>query len=379
MNQDPLNDPQDEIRLVDIVNFLQDSWKKLAIAAITGATLGFGNWFLLGSYQAQLALSNNDVLSALSLKSLQQTLPNLAAQIVEKGQAPEGQESLYRAMSNPDWWKTAITPVYGLTKADIKDLGADIKEGSNSILFLNINGVANSKAVAIQNARHISQFLHQGGAYLTIESMIRAQQAQLLSAPAGVDSKINSTIVELDYLRARLKNLEALAKRFPSETRTNTQLVYPKDSGANYLPISTQIIAINTDINSSTEGLERLRDSQLRLGDLKDWLVQAEPLVAQGFNGLQINQNLLALEEKLRASIGQADPKSLAFLDSVRNSLLTNQARFKFGLLGSQTILVKKTGMIKSTAAGLAGAFFIMLLVLVGQRVWRNVKVSGVK
>lgn len=368
-----------QISLLNVINFLQESWKKLAIAAITGTIFGFGNWFLLGSYQAQLALINNNSLSVLSLKSLQQTLPILAAQVIDKGQVPDGQGSLYRAMSSPDWWRTTITPVYSLTKADIKDLGVDMKEGSNTILFLNINGVASSNAAAIQNAQCIIQFIHQGFAYLTIEGQIRDQQTSFLSSQADVDSKINSTQVELGYQRARLKNLEELAKRFSSDMRINSQVVDSKDSGAKYLPISTQIIAINTDINGSTESLERLRDRQLWLRGLKEWLVEAEPLVAKSFNGIQINQELMALEEKQRASIGQADPKSLAFLDAVRNSLLVNQARFKFGLVESPTISIKKPGMAKATVGGLVGAVFVMLLALIGQRFWRTFKDGNTK
>ena len=48
-----------EISLLDIVNFLTDSWKKLAIAAIVGGILGFANWNFLGSYQAEYVLLNN--------------------------------------------------------------------------------------------------------------------------------------------------------------------------------------------------------------------------------------------------------------------------------------------------------------------------------
>jgi hypothetical protein len=43
---------QSKISLLDILAFLLDSWKKLAIAALAGAVLGFGGWFLLVSYQA---------------------------------------------------------------------------------------------------------------------------------------------------------------------------------------------------------------------------------------------------------------------------------------------------------------------------------------
>ena len=48
-----------EISFLDIVNFLTDSWKKLAIAALVGAALGLAGWFVLGSYSAEYVLLNN--------------------------------------------------------------------------------------------------------------------------------------------------------------------------------------------------------------------------------------------------------------------------------------------------------------------------------
>ena len=142
MSQSPNNpsspdaDHDTEISVLDIVGFLAQSWKKLAAAALAGAVLGLGFWFLAASYQVSINLRNNEGLGILSIKSLQATLPNLAAEILEKNQAPEAKLGQYRSMSNPEFWKKALTPVFSLTKADIKDLGAEIKDANNAILFL---------------------------------------------------------------------------------------------------------------------------------------------------------------------------------------------------------------------------------------------------
>ena len=116
-----------EISLLDIVNFLQGTWKKLAIAALVGAVLGFGNWYFLGSYQAEYVLLNNNnnnipsyALDLVSWKMLQKSLPNLAAQMVDEDKAPKDQENLYRVMSSADWWQKNITPSYALSKVDTR-------------------------------------------------------------------------------------------------------------------------------------------------------------------------------------------------------------------------------------------------------------------
>ncbi|MBU3593269.1 hypothetical protein ICN42_04065 [Polynucleobacter sp. 71A-WALBACH] len=368
------SDPDSEIALLDIVNFLADSWKKLVIAAAAGAVLGFGGWFFLGNYHAQLPLSNNQGVSVISLKSLQQALPNLAAEIVEKDRAPQDQLALYNEMSSPEWWQKAITPIFSLTKADIKDLGAEMEKGSNRILYLVVDGSAASREAAIQNARNTSQFLRQGGAYLAIKAMLASQQSDLLTAQVEIASKINASLIELDYEQNRLKNLEALAKRFPNESRFSSQVIDPNDLSAKYLPISTQIIAINTDINNSTESLTRLRDRQIQLGALNRWLKEATPIFAASYDGLQINQDLLSLESKLRSEIKLDDPKAFVFVDTLRTSLLSNETRFRYGLVEPGTAVAKKTGMIKAVAVGFAGALLSIILALLGQRLWASLK-----
>lgn len=39
-----------EISIMDVINFLRDYWKKLALAAFIGAILGFANWNFLSNY-----------------------------------------------------------------------------------------------------------------------------------------------------------------------------------------------------------------------------------------------------------------------------------------------------------------------------------------
>ena len=370
---------ESEISLLDILNFLAQSWKKLAAAALAGAFLGLGFWFLVASYQVSINLRNNEGLGILSIKSLQATLPNLAAEILEKNQAPEAKLGQYRSMSNPEFWKKALTPVFSLTKADIKDLGAEIKDANNAILFLVIQGSGGSKESATQNADAVTQFFREGGAYMAIRDLFSNQRAAFLGAQARIESKVNATLIELEYQKARLKSLEELGKRFPVESRSSIQAFDPKDSGAKYLPINTQIIAINTDINNNNESLSRLKDQQAQQDQIKLWLERSGELIDKSYNGLELNSQLLALEAKFRGEIKSADPKAFAFVDDVRTNLLSYEARFRWGLLQDGTPTAKKPGMIKFTAGGLIAALFLALLALLGQRVWLNIKSGSAK
>ena len=370
-----------EISLLDIVNFLQGAWKKLAIASILGAVLGLSGWFFLGSYNAELVLNNNGGTDIVGWRSLQKSLPNLADQIIDESKVPQGQETLYRTLSNADWWQKNALATYGMSKADTKDLAstAGLESAGTSIVSITLTAVGSTRDKAIENARGAKNFLLQGASYLAIKSMFSAQESQLISADAGISQKINAAQVELAYQQERLKSLETLAKRFPGEQRTVSQVVDPKDSGAKYLPISTQIIAANTDINGSKEALERLKDAQTQMAVLRTWVKQVAPLMSSSYDGIALTRQLLEQESQLRATLNPSDPKSLVFVDSLRSSLLANDVRFTKGFEMNTAPTASKKGMIKTTAGGLAGAFFLMLLVLLGQRVWASIKNGGAK
>jgi hypothetical protein len=348
-----------EISLLDIVNFLRSAWKKLAIAAIVGAVLGIGSWYILGSYKAELVLNNNGGTDLVGWRALQKVMPNLASQIIDESKVPEGQESLYRTLSSPEWWQKNALASYAMTKADTKDLSSTVGLESAGVLIVSINLTAagSSRALAIENVRGAKNFLLQGASYLAIKSMLSAQESQLINSDAEISHKINSTQVELGYQEMRLKSLESLAKRFPNEQKSAGQVVDPKDSGAKYLPMSTQIIAANADINASKESLERLKDDQGQMKTLRAWVEQVTPLMSSTYDGIALTHQLLEQEAEIRKTIDPNDYKALALVDIIRSNLLANNVRFSrsFEMNTAPTVDGKK-GMLKSTVVGLAGA-----------------------
>ena len=383
---------EQEISFLDVVNFLTDSWKKLFIAALVGAGLGLASWLFLGSYSAEYVLLNNTNtntntntygLDLLSWKVIQKSLPNLAAQILEDGKAPEGQAGLYRTLSDDQWWQKNVIPSYALSKADTKDLAGISKEfdgASTTILSVAVNASGSSKEGAINAVRAAAQFLRSGGAYLQIRSMLNAYEGEVISAAGEIQRKITGTQIEMGYQQQRAKSLEELYRRYPGNYSVGQQVVDPKESGAKYLSIATQIIAANNDINQSKEVLNRMDDRLAQLALTKLFLDEALPKIETTFDGLVLDKELLAIEANLRDKIGKDDPKQKEILDQIRSQLLMIQARFTKGLEANTAPTSSgKKGMIKSTAGGLAGGFFLVLLLLLGQRVWTSAKSGAAK
>jgi hypothetical protein len=140
------------------------------------------------------------------------------------------------------------------------------------------------------------------------------------------------------------------------------------------LPLITQIIAVNNDINQNKENLIRLNDRLNQIALMKQFLVEALPLADTELDGILLSKSLLSIEDKLRKGLPAADIKNRQALDQLRSQLLTIEARFTKGLEANTAPVTKKTGMLKATAGGLAGLGFLMLVFLLGRKVLGNLK-----
>lgn len=143
-------------------------------------------------------------------------------------------------------------------------------------------------------------------------------------------------------------------------------MVDPKDSGAKYLPISTQIIPLNTEIYQKREVLQRLADRLTQIEIIGRFLKRAIPQSQSEFDGVLLADQLLETEEAIRKSLPPADLKATLPLDQLRARLLTIKNRFTKGLEANTAPITKKRGMIKATAGGLAVAIVLTLIGLLG-------------
>jgi hypothetical protein len=275
------------------------------------------------------------------------------------------------------WWSNSVVPIYAISKADVKDL-ASISKGldaaSTTILALNVySGGADSKN-SLDNVLLAAKFIKSGGAYLQVKSLLNGYEGEAISTAADIQNQISATEIDQAFLKDRAKSLEVLQKRFPSNAGVNQQVLDLKDSDAKYLSLSTQIIAANTDINQNKERLIRLNNRLNQIALIKQFLVEALPLTETEFDGIALSKALLNIEDKLRNGLPAGDFINRQAVDQLRSQLLAIEARFTKGLDANTAPVTKKTGMLKATAGGLAGAGFLMLVFLLGKKVLGNLK-----
>lgn len=371
-NNEPLVYPDElTISLFDVVNFIRTEWKTIGIAAILGATIGAGGSNFLTKYKSESVLINNGALTFISWRGFQQNLPLYAAQLIETKRVKEEEIEQYRQMSDAKWWQKNVVPTYSLTKADTKDLATISKDlqdtGGTTILNFVITAKGNSKELAERNVATTAHFIKQGSAYLTIKNLINDYESKVLSTDSDLQRKILDSQIELKFMRDRAKNLEALRSRFPANAVVGSQQVVDlKDSNAKFMPISTQIVAVNSDINNTTEMLQRMQDQLSQIKTLRNFVSESLPIVEGQTDGLALAESLLELEGKMRKNILPDDVNGIQTLNNIQATLVAIHTNFSKGLDINLTPMVTKDGPIKSIAIGfIVGGILAALFSLV--------------
>ena len=338
---------------------------------------------MLAKYQAESVLVNNGALNFISWRGLQKNLPLLAFQMLERKQVRPNDESTFKQMTDSKWWSKNVVPTYSLTKGDTKDLASISKElqesGGTNILNLVVTMKGSTKEAAVSNVDTATSFIKQGSAYLSIKNLVQGWDYQILNTEAALAKKIVDTEVELRYLRQRAGSLESLRQRFPSNVTVSTQQVVDlKDSSAKYMPISTQLVAINTDINNANETLERMRNELLQTKVMAEFVKQAKPVVEQSADGLAVVDQLLEITKKIRESLPGADVNSQQQLNTIEADLVGVRTSFQRSLDTDLIPQVSRPGMLQPAGGGLVGGAVLMLLVALGRRAVAAYKAKGV-
>ena len=352
-------DSEAGISLAQVIEFVSGEWKRLAVGAVVGLLLGVGGWALLASYKAEQILVNQGALGFLSWRSLQQNLPLLAAQLVEQKKVKPAEEAQYRVMSSSQWWAKNVVPTFSLSKADTKDLASvskSLQDEASTILNLVVTAKGSSKEDALAHVATATNFVKQGSAYLSIKNLVQGWDYQILNTEASLTKKITDTEVDLRYLRQRAANLESMRQRFPQNVTVATQQVVDlKDSSAKYMPISTQLVAVNTDINNANEALERMRNEIAQTKVMAEFVVQAKPIVDMSADGLAVVDQLLEITKAMRASVQAGDVNADQQINNIEAELVGVRTNFQRSLDTDLIPQVSRSGVLQPAAGGLVG------------------------
>ena len=380
------------VSLNDIVVILISSWKRLVIAGLLGAFLGISYYFFFGYYTSVSRITytnpniynnesnNRDSFSLLDFKTLQSWLPRIALQLSKDNKSSKEFIQLYALLSNEEWWKKNVLPNFAISKADIRELGIqgkDFEYAQGTILGITIYANGNTKEGAISNAILIQEFIRTAGTYAYLENLFSRYENELVLTSAENQKLIFRKKGDLADQILRVKSLEELHRRFPGNGGSlGNQVVNPTDAGAKFLPLSTQIVAANYDLNRIKEDLESIKDREAQLFILKEFIALATPLLKNTYDGLLLSDQLIAVESKIRLNESLNQLPQREMLSKIHFDLLEIKNRFStgFATAGVQST-TSNLSIGLAAALGFIGLILFMLLGLLVKKYVLNIAV----
>lgn len=372
----------DEISLRDLVDTLAGGWKIWVATSVVGVAVGFGAWSMQG-YKAELVANTRlGALDMITWNGFAASLPALAEQRLEAASGSAEQTRVLRAMAQPTWWKANVTPGYLLTKGDVKDLASVSKEildaGATSIQRLTIRAGGADPASVRRDAQFIEGFIRDGALYLALKAIISRYELEVATQPLDLRQKMTANERELYFLNQRAEGLEALRKQFPERSEAMVaQVMDPKDSGAKYLPLSTQMVALKTDINAIKESLAR---NKLRLDELavyRKFVDGASPLLAKTENGFKLAEALVANEKALRKALDPAGAAGQLAIDTIARDLENAVVKVGGMFESEPLVLTTRPKLSLPLVLGLLGGLLVGGLLVFVADGWRRAKMVG--
>ncbi len=373
MNQHNEKSDEIEISTKDIINFFTAYRKFFLIGVIVSFSIAVLITTLSAKHTAETVLINTGAIEFISWKSLQKNLPMLASQISEKKEA-----DYLKVMSSEKWWDKNVVATYSLTKKDTKELlgiNKDLQDSEgNRILNLIVKAEATNKDDSLNNLNTAISFISSGSSYLSYKNLLTSYTTRVITSESTNEKNLKDLEIELGFLEQRAKNLNQLKVQFPSQTSSTNQVVDPKDSGAKYLPLSTQIIATNSDINAIKEKLLRLRNEQQKFKVMKMFSEVAMPLVNSEFDGIQLGNKLLELTKKISAQIEKSNLNEQLAINTISSEIVAIQTKYTYGLEQATAGVVIPPNHLKNIFIGVIAGLFASVLFAVAHLTYKKVK-----
>ena len=355
-----------------IAYFFLRTWKRLALGGLIGLIGSLLVWFALGNYKAELTIPNRwgDIAT---MRALENTWTGIAEQIVMEDKLLPEEVTFYKTLSNISWWRKNLIPLYAITKAELKDLPGTVE--IKGPMNLKLSWVGKDKSDVEKNVLKVAVFMRSASSYAGVRNLLNGYESENFSAVGIIEKDINTTELNLYYANRRLAHLEELQKRFPGNALQANQVVDPKDTGAKYLPITTQLIAAKNDIYSAQEALKQKRDRLMQTQILIEFCEKAVPLLSQDRDGIRLATQLLGIEAQLRQKVAPDNLNVTLVLDRVRIELTDIQSQY---MLKTEAPLYPSvsnaSGMTSAALGGLLGGMFVALLFCLCMQYWPAIK-----
>jgi hypothetical protein len=363
------NSDELSISLAVLVKFFKCYYRAILSIGLAGLVCAIVVTYLFGNYTATLILQNVAGNDLARLKYMQLKLPKLEQENQINHKDNEG-----AYLSSERFWKKNFNPILLLGKSDVKDLvdSSSLKISGSIIASFQFTAMVPSEALSKSLVVAMTKSFVNGGAYFELQELISQYEMKVIKDKARFIKEINSEEVELVYVQRRIQNLIALKNQYPSVAAVPLQIVDIKESGAKYLPISTQIVATTTDANYLKESLVRKREKLKQLTIYEQFIEKAKPLIKYDREDDNLVGRLLELINQIEKNT-QEDSHKITLQD-IRSDLMIIKANQSLGYRQESIVIVSPPPYLENTAIGFLASLFLGFLLVLGHALVKQYK-----
>jgi len=277
-----------------------------------------------------------------------------------------------RALDSPGTRADFLAPVYGTTRADLRELGEQSNPGESRALALQISAYASDPDTAKDTATLLGEFAGES---------LFASQAELLIASRHEQYESQQLAYENDLLKSRfniaasadkIKTLQALKREFPDAgAARDRQVVSVADGGSRYLSLVTQLIGTESGLADMRQDIATSERSATIARLLADYYEKAQQLALEKPG----SRDLLKGLDKLIDAAFTAAPQDSQGVREARNEAMLDlyalRALREHGLRFASGPTVgwrDQTRIAKITIAGaIVGGLLVALMILLRQ------------
>jgi hypothetical protein len=378
IHQPILSESEDSINLWEIVDWLLAGWKMLVAGALIGLLGAIFYFFNSVPFQVKTTIINNGAIDFVTWRGLKEGLPILAGKVVEKDAlSPSETTSILKKIRSPLWWDKNFRPVYAVTKADSKDMlpqSTDLRElGATKI----INFSMTSRGVSAQNALHNAQiesaFFITGATYYSLRSLIKGYESTIDVDEVTIFKSISDAEVNLTLLNKRKKSLSEIAARYKGQQVSSAsiqnigagnQTIAANAANSKFLPINSQLIALDLDIDQQIQLLELSRSQLAQVDFLKSYLIEARKILNQSYDGVDLTRQAIEALAISKQSLSKDNIYALQKANAVYLDLTNILNGYNKTLDINISPNPRRGGMLKVFIQGIALGFFLALFYL---------------
>lgn len=358
-----------------VLQFFLGYYRYLLIGAFGGLLLGLAISFGFQSYEIRLVMPNVFKAEITNYRELVLDWTNRAQEFAKQKSLAPADEVRYRSFASQQWWNQHITPLYAVSKGDIKDRVGSVDSKGSVILALQVKLSEENVSAGTEEIFHIRHFIYSAYAYNQTRNLIKIYEEESLSSLANIDKDTNLNEIKLADLKRKITHLEELQKRYPSSGVVSNQVIELKDGVAKYFPITTQLIATKNDLFAINENLSQLRERKKQIKLAEQFLSDAKPILIQEQDGLKLITRLLEVVAILRKALSSNDLYLNAVLDRIQVELLNIQTPLLPSFNDPPTpTIISTLRLSKSVAFGFFGGGFLALLICLGLYFWPSLK-----